>query len=215
MMIICFVLISKMGIAQHVFIFQKKIVDQVLRNMSEREAHVGLLKNILKKTKEVKQKTLASWTTVTAINNKVYYNLTNASDGIRNGKMMVSVTKKIPEIIENVSEAGKIAVGKPYLITIWNETGRMLVDRSLRLYSDINAIVLSADKEMLINQAKRDEILWRIYRQITIIYNMSRNMIFQFKYYNLQRAINKVLPYEYYINLDKNIVHQTLQNFKF
>lgn len=213
---LCFVFLYKIGNGQVGYpIWQPKVIVQVFANKFSRERHIGLLRSTLQKTKQYKEKTLTAWAVVEEVNKKIYKNLTNVESGIRNGKMMVSITKRIPEIIENVTEAGKIAAGKPYLIKIWNTTGRTLVDRSMRLYNDITSIVLSADKDMLINQARRDEILWRVYRQIKIIYNISQTLVYEFKWYTLQIAINEIFPYKYYINLDKNIVNQTINRFKF
>jgi len=68
---------------------------------------------------------------------------------------------------------------------------------------------------LLIDQTTRDQLLWTTYNMINTIYNISNNMVFQFRQYTLQMAINKVVPYEWYINLDKGITQQILNNAKF
>jgi hypothetical protein len=40
-------------------------------------------------------------------------------------------------------------------------------------------------------------------------------MVYQFTQYSLQMAINKVVPYKWYINFDKSITQQILNNAKF
>ena len=68
---------------------------------------------------------------------------------------------------------------------------------------------------LLIDQTTRDQLLWTTYNMINTIYNISSNMVHMFSQYTLQTAINKVVPYSWYINLDKSITQQILNNAKF
>ena len=68
---------------------------------------------------------------------------------------------------------------------------------------------------LLIDQTTRDQLLWTVYNQVNTIYNISNNMVYQFRQYTLQMAINKVVPYQWYINFDKSITQQILNNAKF
>lgn len=205
------------GMAQGAFtlITQPNLYKEVGVNMVSREAHISRLKQTLNRAKNYKEKTLAAWTTVEQVHNKIYDNLTNVSSGIRDGKTLATIMKKIPKIAENVFKAGKEATGKPYLIKVYSRTGMMLIDRVDRLRDDISNIVESADKDMLINQARRSEILWKIYKQVKVIYNISETMIYEFKWYNLQMAVNEIIPYKFYMDLDKGLVDKALNRFKF
>lgn len=196
-------------------ITQPGLYKEVGKNMVSREVHISGLKRTLKKAKNYKEKTLAAWTTVEQVHHKIYDNLTNVSSGIRDGKTLATIMKKIPKITENVFKAGKEAAGKPYLIKIYSRTGMQLIDRVDRLKGDIKKVVESTNKDMLINQAKRSQILWNIYKQVKVIYNISQTMVYEFKWYNLQTAINEIFPYKYYIDLDKGMVDKTLNRFKF
>jgi hypothetical protein len=124
--------------------------------------------------------------------------------------------KEIPQIIANVAEAGKLATGKPYLIAYWKGIGQEITLQALRAYSDIDNLILkSKDPAVLISQTKRDELLWKVSEDINALYNLSRNMLYQFHYYNLQMSINHIVPYQGYINIDKFAVSQILQTAKF
>ena len=74
---------------------------------------------------------------------------------------------------------------------------------------------MSSDETTLINQADRDKFVHKIYEEVTILYNLSESLINDFTLYNLQDAINKIVPYKQFINMDASIVTGTLNRFKF
>ena len=135
---------------------------------------------------------------------------------VKQSKQLYYMAQKVPKIFENIVEASKIAVGKPYLMVYWNGTGQLLMDKVLSLQNFVTTFIMSHDNDsLLIDQATRDQLLWTTYNMINTIYNISDNMVYQFRQYSLQMAINKVVPYQWYINLDKSITQQILNNAKF
>ena len=159
---------------------------------------------------------LANWSAIEAVQQKIYKNLTNVDDGIRQSRQLYYIAQKVPKIFENIVEASKIAIGKPYLVVYWNGTGQLLMDKILSLQNFVGTFIMSHDNDsLLIDQTTRDQLLWTTYNMINTIYNISNNMVYQFRQYTLQMAINKVVPYKWYINFDKSITQQILNNAKF
>lgn len=198
------------------WVIHPKVIEQLGENEAVRETNIHLLKMKLDSIKSYKEKVLAEWQIVEMVHEKIYNNLLNADDAIRNGKQMYYAGQEVPRIIANVAEAGKLAAGKPYLIAYWNGIGQEITLQALQAYSDIEHLILkSKDPQILISQTKRDELLWKIWEDINALHNLSRNMVYQFRYYNLQMAINHIVPYKGYINIDQFAVGQILQTAKF
>jgi len=52
-------------------------------------------------------------------------------------------------------------------------------------------------------------------KKINILYNISEQLVNNFRLYNLNDAVNKIVPYKMYINMDAVIVKDMLNQFKF
>src|SRR5690625_7745208 len=90
------------GVAQGAFtlITQPNLYKEVGVNMVSRKALISRLKQTLNRAKNYKEKTLAAWTTVEQVHNKIYDNLTYVSCGNRDGKTFAKICKTIPKIAE-------------------------------------------------------------------------------------------------------------------
>ncbi len=67
----------------------------------------------------------------------------------------------------------------------------------------------------MMDPVRRDQFIYTTYRDILTVYNVTESMVSLFELYNLKDAINKIVPYQWYINMDKSIVASTLSKFKF
>jgi hypothetical protein len=192
------------------------LLQRVAENTADKQAWLLLYNNSLDTIQSHRKKVLLNWSTIEAVQQKIYSNLTNVDDGIKQSKQLYYIAQKVPKIFDNVLEASKIAIGKPYLVTYWNGTGQLLIDKVLSLQNFVSSFIMSHDNDsLLIDQTTRDQFLWQTYNLINTIYNISSNMVYMFKQYTFQMALNKVVPYQWYIDLDKNISQQILNNTKF
>ena len=206
----CFTTASAQTIVVHNDLYQR-----VSENTLNKTAQLTLYNTKMDSVKSNRNKVLENWTTIEVVQKKIYNNLTNVDDGIKNSKQLYYVGQRIPKIFSNVLEASKMAAGKPYLMTYWNSTGQILIDKALDLQNFLTQFVLSHDNDsLLIDQTTRDEMVWTAYNKINTIYNISGNMVSLFRMYTLQMAINKVVPYEWYINLDKSISTELINSIK-
>ncbi len=192
------------------------LLQRVAENTADKQAWLLLYNNSLDTIQSHRKKVLLNWSTIEAVQQKIYSNLANVDDGIKQSKQLYYIAQKVPKIFDNVLEASKIAIGKPYLVTYWNGTGQLLIDKVLSLQNFVSTFIMSHDNDsLLIDQTTRDQFLWQTYNLINTIYNISSNMVYMFKQYTFQMALNKVVPYQWYINLDKNISQQILNSAKF
>ena len=192
------------------------LLQRVAENTADKQAWLLLYNNSLDTIQSHRKKVLLNWSAIEAVQQKIYSNLTNVDDGIRQSKQLYYIAQKVPKIFDNVLEASKIAIGKPYLVTYWNGTGQLLIDKVLSLQNFVSTFIMSHDNDsLLIDQTTRDQFLWQTYNLVNTIYNISNNMVYMFKQYTFQMALNKVVPYQWYNNIDKNISQQILNNAKF
>ena len=197
-------------------VYHPDLMQRVAENTLDKQSWLLLYNNSLDTVQSDRKKTLANWGAIQAVQQKIYSSLTNADDGIKQSKQLYYMSQKIPKIFDNILTAAKIAVGKPYLVVYWNSTGQILLNKVLSLQNFVSSFIMShGDDSLLIDQTTRDQFLWTTYNMINTIYNISSNMVHMFNQYTLQTAINKVVPYSWYINLDKSITQQILNNAKF
>lgn len=204
-----------MGLNAQSIVIHKDLMQRVAENTADKQAWLLLYNKSLDSVKSHRNKVLENWSTIEAIQQKIYNNLTNVDDGIKQSRQLYYIALKVPKIFENVLEAGKIAIGKPYLVVYWNGTGQLLIDKVLSLQNFVSTFIMSHNNDsLLIDQTTRDQFLWTTYNKINTIYNISTNMVYMFRQYTLQMAINKVVPYQWYINLDKSISQEIINGVK-
>lgn len=169
----------------------------------------------LDKIKADRERTMQYAETIEEVQRKMYSSLTNVESGLRNGKTLLYISKKIPKIFDNLKEATTLAAGKPYLLAVAKENTEIMVGRIIKLQAYLKDFVLKADDKTLLNPLDRDKFVWEVYQDINIIYALSESMVSMFKMYNLQDAIDKVVPYKLYYNMDKIIVNDIRNKLKF
>jgi hypothetical protein len=214
--IIIFLAVLFMKVKSQGIVYHQDLMQRVAENTADKQSWLILYNNSLDSIQSHRKKVLANWSTIEAVQQKVYKNFTNVADGIKQSRQLYYIAQRVPKIFNNIIEASEIAVGKPYLVVYWNGTGQLLIDKILSLQNFVSAFIMSHDNDsLLIDQTTRDQLLWTVYNQVNTIYNISNNMVYQFRQYTLQMAINKVVPYQWYINFDKSITQQILNNAKF
>jgi hypothetical protein len=168
----------------------------------------------LDKVKEARTKTLAYATTIEQVQQKVFNSLTNVDEATRNGKTILHISKKIFRIFDNLAEASKLAAGEPFLTTIAVDQARVITERVVNLQSYLSDFVLRDDARALISPTDRAKFVYEVYQNIQIIESMSSALIRTFKMYNLQDAVDKTVPFQTYINVDKILIQDIVNKVK-
>ena len=213
--IIGLIILSNQGKSQNL-VYHQDLIERVAENTADKQAWQMLYNNSLDTVQSDRKKTLGNWSTIEAVQQKIYSSLTNVDDGIKQSKQLYYIAQKVPRIFDNILAAAKVAIGKPFLVVYWNGTGQLLINKVLSLQNFVSSFIMShGNDSLLIDQTTRDQLLWKTYNMINTIYIISSNILAMFNQYTLQMAINKVVPYGWYLNLDKTITQQILNNAKF
>lgn len=211
-----FLVLGQITLHAQNIVIHEDLMQRVAENTASKTIWLEMYDNELDQVKSDRETVLGNWTIIEEIQKKIYSSLTNVNDAIKNGKQIKIIAERVPLIVSNVTEAGQIAIGKPFLIVYWNGTGQLLIDKALELQTFLTEFILSHDNDsLLIDQVTRDQLVWQTYNRINTIYNISNSMVSLFKRYTLQMAVNKIVPYQWYINLDKAITKEILDRIKF
>lgn len=197
------------------YVIHKDLLGIQARNTAYKNLWNSNYANKLDEIKSDREKVASYLTVIEAVQNKIYSSLVNVDDAIKNGKTLGYISKKIPLIFNNLSEAAKLAIGKPYLLIMVQNQSQVFIARITNLSNYLRDIVLSQDEQILIDQAKRDRFVYEVYQEINVLYHLSQSIVDQFKMHNLSDAINEVVPYKLFINVDKIIVNGILTKLKF
>lgn len=89
-----------------------------------------------------------------------------------------------------------------------------MIGRAMELQSFMTDYIQKNKKDVMMNKTARDIFLWNTYEDIQALYNLSAVMLLDFKRVTLAEAVNTVVPYEYYLDLDKSIIQTNLERLK-
>ena len=209
------ILLSFIVTDAQVYVVHTDLIPQTFVNSAFKIGSNELYVNKLNDVKNDRTNTSTYAATIEEAQNLIFNSLTNVDDAIKNGRTVYYITQKIPSIFTNLQTATSLAIGKPYLATIAAQSAQVFAVRLSNLSAYLQNFVLSNDESTLINQADRDKFVHKIYEEVNILYALSESLVYDFTLYNLQDAINKIVPYKSYINMDKTIVTGIIIRFKF
>ena len=120
-------------------VYHQDLLQRVAENTADKQSWLLLYNNSLDSVQSDRKKVLTNWATIEAVQQKIYSSLTNVDDAIKQSRQLYYITQKVPKIFDNILAAGKIAVGKPFLVVYWNGTGQVLMDKVLSLQNLIRS----------------------------------------------------------------------------
>jgi len=196
-------------------VYHKDLMTEATANTSYKVARNALYSDKLKEIEDKRTRVTAYSTSIEEVQHQIFTSLSNVDYAIKNSKALYNVSLRIPKIFENLATATSLAAGKPYLITIAANTTQIFTGRIAQLQSYLEQFVLGADEKTLIDPIQRARFVLEVSTDINILYNISEQLVNNFKLYNLNDAVNKIIPYKMYINMDAVIVKDMLNQFKF
>ena len=196
-------------------VYHKDLMTEATANTSYKVARNALYSDKLKEIEDKRTRVTAYSTSIEEVQHQIFASLSNVDYAIKNSKALYNVSLRIPKIFENLATATSLAAGKPYLITIATNTTQIFTGRITQLQSYLEQFVLGADEKTLIDPIQRARFVLEVSTDINILYNISEQLVSNFKLYNLNDAVNKIIPYKMYINMDAVIVKDMLNQFKF
>ena len=196
-------------------VYHKDLMTEATANTSYKVARNTLYSNKLKEIEDKRTRVTAYSASIEEVQHQIFASLSNVDYAIKNSKALYNVSLRIPKIFENLATATSLAAGKPYLITIAANTTQIFTGRIAQLQSYLEQFVLGADEKTLIDPIQRARFVLEVSTDINILYNISEQLVSNFRLYNLNDAVNKIIPYKMYINMDAVIVKDMLNQFKF
>ncbi len=196
-------------------VYHKDLMAEATANTSYKVARNYLYSDKLKEIEDKRQHIATYSTGIEEVQHQIFASLSNVDNAIKKCKALYNVSLRIPKIFDNLAKATSLAAGKPYLITIAANTTQIFTGRIVELQNYLEQFVLAADEKTLIDPIQRTRFVLEVSTDLNILYNLSEQLVNNFKLYNLNDAINKIVPYKMYINMDAVIVRDMLNQFKF
>jgi hypothetical protein len=208
------ILLSSVAVSAQAYVIHTDLIPQTFVNSTYKISSNELYASKLNTVQSDRTTISAYAAAIEEAQNLIFNSLSNVDDGIKNGRTVYYIGQKIPLIYDNLEMAATLAFNKPYLATIAAQSAQVFAVRLVNLSSYLKNFALSSDPGTLINQADRDKFVHKIYAEVNVLYSLSASLVNDFTLYNLQDAINKVVPYQSYINMDKAIVTGIVIRFK-
>ncbi len=196
-------------------VYHKDLMTEATANTSYKVARNTLYSDKLQEIEDKRERVATYSIGIEEVQHQIFTSLSNVDNAINNCKALYNVSLRIPKIFDNLTKATSLAAGKPYLITIASNTTQIVAGRIVELQNYLEKFVLGADEKTLIDPIQRTRFVLEVSTDINILYNISEQLVSNFKLYNLNDAVNKIIPYKMYINMDAVIVKDMLNQFKF
>lgn len=206
--------LSSVVTAQRVVIHQD-LIQQSTANTAFKVALHSQYRDKLAQVEENRKGILTHVTTVEEVHRRVFNTLTNVDGALRNGRTLWYIGQKVPQIFTNLKTAAVLAKDKPYLVHLLASHSQLIMGRVGRLQQYLQELVLQNDPQVLINPIQREKMVHEVYTDISIIHSVSNSMVSMFKLYNLQDAVEKIVPLKMYYNMDRTLVQDIMRKTKF
>jgi len=197
------------------FVIHRDLIATQLNNSSYKIVWNELYGQKLDAIKKDRERTTTYLGIVQQVQEKIVKSLSNVDDAIKNGKALFYISKKIPLIFTNLQKSVVAAVGKPYSLALVNDQVPIFTVRLTNLTNYLIQQVLGNDESILMDQAARDRFVRNVYDEINVIYQLSNSMYRTIESANFQDTVNKIVPFQTYINIDNVIIQDILFRFKF
>lgn len=196
-------------------VLHKDLLKEAMVNTGYKVARNELYIDKLRQIQDRRDRITTYSAGIEEVQRQIFNSLSNVDNAIKNSVALYNVSVRIPKIFQNLATAAKLAAGKPYLVTIAANTAQIFTGRIIQLQDYLEQFVLSADEKTLLDPIQRTRFVLEVSTDINILYNLSEQLVSNFKLYNLNDAVNKIVPYKMYINMDARILTDMRNQFKF
>lgn len=169
----------------------------------------------LETIREYKEKALENITIVQAVQAKVYFALTQINSALKNGKMVKDCYTILEDIVKYQKQVTEYAKDDPVLLLFAEKSEADFKKKSVDLVFYITDFVTKHDKDVLMDSGKRDELIAHIQRELRILRALSYSAKHQMYYASFGSKLEKLNPWQSYVNQDKRLVKEILANTKF
>ncbi|SHM92752.1 hypothetical protein [Mucilaginibacter sp. OK098] len=145
----------------------------------------------------------------------IYQSLSNVNSALKDGLAVKNMAVIIADITNYTQQALSLAKSDPALLLVASSITSQMRARAIMLVTDVSGYILKDGDNVLANYSARDELLRKVTQQLQIIDGLAYGA-WRAMYWAKERGIISSLnPFSGYINQDKSIVTQIIQNAKY
>ena len=207
-------LCSTTASAQQVVVHTDLPIQQI-KNTAAKNLWLGMHRERLEEVRSHREKVLASLATIERIQDRVYSALTQVQSAVSDGATVRHIVRRIPKVAETLREAARLAVDRPELLPLVVREADLCQMRLLRLASHLQETLLTQRNDVLMDPARRGELVRRVYDEVRVTEALAEGMVFKLRMGRLQDVVQSVVPYRDYVQMDKAIIDGILRRWTY
>lgn len=196
-------------------VINEQLLAQITKNQAVRLASNEAFLNSYEKQKEMYDDVNRKIAQVIAIQQFIYDKLVNVNMAIKQGKRMYYLSKTFAEIGNNAGEVYQLTTKYPQYAVLLTRFYHGATEELIKMQAELTEEILREDNDFLMDPYDREKLI----RNISTKAQMINGYLICIKI-RLKNA--KDIPYIYqipkintYVNLDKMIVSDIIQQFKY
>lgn len=196
-------------------VINEQLLAQITKNQAVRLASNEAFLNSYEKQKELYDDVNRKIAQVIAIQQFIYDKLVNVNTAIKQGKRMYYLSKTFAEIGNNAGEVYQLTTKYPQYAVLLTRFYQGATEELIKMQAELTEEILREDNDFLMDPYDREKLI----RNISTKAQMINGYLICIKI-RLKNA--KDIPYIYqipkintYVNLDKMIVSDIIQQFKY
>lgn len=198
-----------------VVVFNEKLLTQITKNHSVREASNQVFYNIFKEQTDDYKKINEKMVQVMTIHEHIYSQLNNINSLFRQGKQIKYIKQYFIEILKNGKEMVKLCIKYPEH-SIWlTDYHQNLYLKTLSLKSEIDNIFLKTDTKRLMDANDRDTLIDTIYMKLRQINAMILTITNLVEFQKSRSYIYSIPKLGNWIEHDKLLIQDIIHRTKY
>jgi hypothetical protein len=188
---------------------------QQIRNTAAKNLWLGMHTERLEEVRSHREKVLAALGTIERIQAQVYSALTQVQSAVSDGATVRHIIRRIPKVVKTMGEAARLAVDRSELLPLVVREADLCQMRLVRLAAYLNETLLTRNEAVLMDPARRGELVRRVYDEVRVTEALAESMVQKLRMSRFQDVVQSVVPYRDYIQMDKAIIHGILRQWKY
>lgn len=145
----------------------------------------------------------------------IYQGLSNVNSALKDGMEAKYMAVVVADMTSYISQALAMAKNEPYLLLFANNIAAEMRVRALALVTDVSGFVLKEGNNVLADYNARDQLLHKVMQELQILDGLAYGA-WKAMYWAKERGVIASLnPFSGFINRDKLVVSQIIQNAKY
>lgn len=153
-------------------------------------------------------------TAVNALQKDIYKGLSQVSSVMTNLLAIKDIAEISSDIVTDVNKAASLAQSDPVLLLFAQQGATEFKTRATALAAEVSTFVLQGGQSNLMDSGERAKLLNRIVNELSITRGVAYGMYRTMYYAKMRGILNSLNPYAGFINIDRQIGDNILQNRK-